>query len=99
MAFPKRQGIDGRWVDFLNPGLRYPSPSFNLHPELAPSKDPPPQYAAFSLSFTAQWLCFRSTKPTARDTGICPEAPLRLGKKKIRGQTEPKRESWRPGLG
>lgn len=41
MAFPKKQGIDGRWVDFLNPGLRYPSPSFNLHPELAPSKDPP----------------------------------------------------------
>lgn len=45
MAFPKKQGIGGRWVDFLNLGLRCPSPSFNLHPELAPSKDP--QFVAF----------------------------------------------------
>lgn len=45
MAFPKKQRMGGRWVEFLNPGLRCPSPSINLHPELAPSKDP--QFAAF----------------------------------------------------
>lgn len=58
------------WVDFLNPGLRCPSPSFNLHPELAPSKQGPPICSILSDLHNTMALFYKAQNPQLEVQGF-----------------------------